>query len=80
MSFAVVVRCAVMTCNGNCNVDRSDRHVTVGYLKGDCRKVVVCILELICGESHIRRSGVSSFRLCRTAEREVFIYIVEVGV
>ena len=71
MGCAVIIECAGITGDSDGDVDRSDRDRAVGYLKGDCRKVVVCILELLCGESHICCACIGSLSLCRTAECKV---------
>ena len=80
MRLAVIVDGIAMTGDRNRYVDRIDRHVTVGYIEGDRCKVFVSILELLGGETHLRGTGIGSFRLCRTAECEVLCYVIEVGV
>ena len=69
--LTVIIYCIVMTGDGNSDIDRIDRDISVNDRKCYVFKVAVGILELIRAESHHCSTGVCSLRLCRTAEREV---------
>ena len=56
------------TGDGNCYIDRCNRLVAIGYVKGYLRKVLIIVCELICCQTHIGRAGICSLCLSFAAE------------
>ena len=75
MRFAVVVSFRGVSGDRHRYVDGIDRHIAVGHVERNRRKVCVRIRELLCRESHIRSSRVCL--RCRrvAAEREVGFFV-----
>ena len=73
MLAAIIVGSVVRTSNGHCHINRVDGLVTIRHIEGNGCEVSVGVGELICCQTHVRRSGIRPRCSSVTAEREVDI-------
>ena len=77
---SIIGGCIMMTCNGDCHIDRIDGLITIGNVEGYLLKVRIGVCKLFCRKIHFGCSNIGSCRFCITAECEILIHIVQIGI
>ena len=80
MRLAVIIDRIAVSGDRNDYVNGINGNISVSHVEGNCRKVAVCILELIGCKIHHRSAGVRSDRLGSAAEGKVLRHIIQIAV
>ena len=80
MGFSVIVGRIVGANNGHDHINRSDSLAAVFFNnEGNLLEVLVVVRELISLQFHVRGTRIGPVRNSRTAEDDIFRYIIQVG-